>query len=135
MRMQIEHVQNEETFEPRELSPAEQFRQQWKQQPGFISFVKQKNVIDQNAELLPYAGAVYLHGWSSPRAFAIQGLVVLALVLSFLNWYETRHSGKLQDEIVALQANVEAEARRQQGIIDAAQMETKRVLRSSGPVV
>jgi len=133
--MQIEHLQNEEVFEPRDLTPVEQFQLQWKQQPGFISLVRQKNVIDQNAELLPYAGAVYLPGWASPRAFAIQGLVVLALVLSFFNWYQTRHSGKLQDEIVALKAGLEDETRRQQGIIDAAQMETKRVLRSSRPVV
>ena len=133
--MEIEHLQNEDVFEPRELTPVEQFQLQWKQQPGFISFVRQKNVIDQNAELLPYAGAVYLHGWASPRAFAVQGLVVVALLLSFFNWYQTRHGGKVQDEIVALKAGLEDEARRQQGIIDAAQMETKRVLRSSRPVV
>ncbi len=132
--MEIE-PQNESVFEQVELSPAEQFQLQWKQQPGFISFVKQKNVIDQNAELLPYAGMVSLPGWASPRAFAFQGLVVVAVLLSFFNWYKTRDHGKLQNKIVALQAEVQEEAKRQQGIIDAAQAETKRILGSSKPVV
>lgn len=133
--MELEPLQNEEVYEARELTPAEQLQQQWKQQPGFIAFAKQKNVIDQNAELLPYAGAVWLPGWASPRAFAIQGLVLIAVVLSFLNWYQTRHRGKLEDDIVALQASVQAEAARQKGIIDAAQLETKRVLRATNPAV
>ncbi len=133
--MELEPLQNEEVYEARELTPVEQLQQQWKQQPGFISFVRQKNVIDQNAELLPYAGAVSLPGWASPRAFAIQGLVLVAAVLSFLNWYQTRHRGKLEDEIVALRASVQSERARQQGIIDAAQLETKRVLRSTKPAV
>src|SRR5260370_21265955 len=117
------------------MTPVELLQQQWKQQPGFISFVRQKNVIDQNAELLPYAGAVSLPGWASPRAFAIQGLVLVAIVLSLFNWYQTRHRGKLEDEIVALRASVQAERARQQGIIDAAQLQTKRVLRSTKPAV
>jgi hypothetical protein len=133
--MELEHLQNEEVFEPRELSPPEQLEQQWKQQPGFIAFAKQKNVIDQNAELLAYAGAVSMPGWASPRAFAIQGLVLIAVVLSFFNWYLSHDRGKLEDEIVALQASVQAEKARQQGIIDAAQLETKRVLRSTNPAV
>lgn len=133
--MGIDHLQNEEVFEPRALSPPEQLQQQWKQQPGFIAFAKQKNVIDQNAELLAYAGAVSMPGWVSPRAFAIQGLVLIAVVLSFFNWYLTYDRGRLEDEIVALQASVQAEKGRQQGIIDAAQLETKRVLRSTNPAV
>jgi hypothetical protein len=118
-----------------ELPPVEQFRQQWRQQPGFIPFLRQKNLIDQNAELLPYAAVVHLPGWASPRAFAFQGLVVIAVVLSFLNWYQTRDRGKLQDEIVALQANVVAESNRQQGIMEAARAEKKRILASSKPIV
>src|SRR5258708_14268231 len=133
--MELEPLQNEEVYEARELTPVEQLQQQWKQQPGFISFVRQKNVIDQNAELLPYAGAVWLPGGASPRALAIQGLVLVAVVLSLFNWYQTRHRGKLEDEIVALRASVQAERARQQGIIDAAQLETKRVLRSTKPAV
>src|SRR5262245_60369125 len=68
-RMELE-AQAEQVFEQAELSPLELFQQQWRQQPGFIPFVKQRNVIDQNAELLPYAGVFSLRGWASPRAFA-----------------------------------------------------------------
>jgi hypothetical protein len=128
-------LQNESVFAEAELSPAEQLRQQWKQQPGFIPFLRQKNVIDQNAELLPYAGIISLPGWASPRAFAFQGLVLIAIILSFLNWYQTRDRGKLQDEIVALQANLTAENNRQRGIMDAARAEKKRILASPKSVV
>jgi hypothetical protein len=124
-------VHNEQVFEQQELTPAEQLRLQWRQQPGFIPFVKQKNVIDQNAELLPYAGVVSLAGWSSPRAFAIQGLVLVAAVTSLLNWYMTHDTGKRQAEIVALQANVQEELKRDQGIRDATEAEIKRISRPS----
>ncbi len=120
-------LHNEQVFEQEPLSPAEQLRLQWRQQPGFISFVKQKNVIDQNAELLPYAGVVSLPGWTSPRAFAIQGLVLVAVVTSLFNWYMTRDTGKRQEEIVALRANVQAEIKRDQGIRDATEAEIKRI--------
>src|SRR6185312_1926410 len=88
-----------------ELTPLDQFRQQWIQQPGPIPLIKQKNVIDQNPELLPYAGIAGVHGWSRPIVFAMQGLVITAVVLSLLNWYMTRDTGKLHDEIVTLQEN------------------------------
>ncbi len=114
----------------RELSPVELFRGQWQQQPGFIPFMKQKNVIGQNAELMPYAAVVAPRGWASPWVFACEGLVLAAVLLSLLNWYETRDSGKLQDQIVALQASVQAEVARQQGVMDAAQAETRKILSS-----
>lgn len=114
----------ETVLEP-ELSPVEQFRQQWRQQPGFTPFFKQRNLIDQNAELMPYAAVVWPRGWASPFAFACEGLVLVAIVLSFFNWYETRHSSNLQDQIVALQAAVQAEAKRDQGIRDAIEAEIK----------
>jgi hypothetical protein len=134
--MEIE-FQNDSVFAEAEteLSPAEELRQQWKQQPGFIPFLRQKNVIDQNAELLPYAGIISLPGWASPRAFAFQGLVLIAIILSFLNWYQTRDRGKVQDDIVELQANVTAETKRQQGTMDAARAEKKRILASPKSVV
>ncbi|HEY6308669.1 MAG TPA: hypothetical protein VI488_19685 [Candidatus Angelobacter sp.] len=118
-----------------ELSPVEQFRLQWQQQPGFMPFVKQKNMVDQNAELIPYAAIVSPRRWSSPFVFALEGLVLVSLLLSFLNWYETRESGMLQNEIVALQANVEAEGKRQQGVIDAARAEGKKIQSSPKAVV
>ena len=127
--------ENEPELVEAELAPVEQFRLQWRQQPGFIPFVKQKNLIDQNAELLPYASVVSLPGWASPRAFAFQGLVLVAAILSLLNWYKTRDSGRLQDEIGALQADVQAEVKRQHGIMDAAQAETKKILASPKAIV
>ncbi|HKF22802.1 MAG TPA: hypothetical protein VKE93_14625 [Candidatus Angelobacter sp.] len=132
--MEIES-QDDAVFTEAELSPAEQLRQQWKQQPGFIAFLRQKNVIDENAELLPYAGLLSLPGWASPRAFAFQGLVLIAILLSFLNWYETRDRGKLQEDIVTLQANVAAETKRQQETMDAARAEQKRILASPKSIV
>lgn len=128
-------LQTESVFTEAELSPGEELQQQWKQQPGFIPFLRQKNVIDQNAELLPYAAIVFLPGWASPRAFAFQGLVVIAIILSFFNWYQTRDRGKLQDQIVALQANLVAENNRVQGILDAARAEKKRILASPKSIV
>ncbi len=132
--MEIE-VQNESVFVEQELSPAQQLQQQWKQQPGAISFIRQKNVIDQNAELLPYAGMVTLPGWASPRAFAFQGLILIAVISSLFNWYQTRDRGKLQDEIVTLQGNLDAEVKRQRGIMNAAQAERKRISSSPKSVV
>src|SRR5215471_735943 len=132
--MEIES-QDDAVFTEAELSPAEQLRQQWKQQPGFIAFLRQKNVIDENAELLPYAGLLSLPGWASPRAFAFQGLVLIAILLSFLNWYETRDRGKLQEDIVTLQANVAAETKRQQETMDAARAEKKRISASPKSIV
>lgn len=113
-----------------ELTPVDQFRQQWIQQPGPIPLIKQKNVIDQNPELLSYAGTAGVQGWSWPIAFAMQGLVIAAVALSLLNWYMTRNSGKLHDEIVTLQANMQSEMQRQQGIMDATQAEIRRISHS-----
>jgi len=128
-------VQPEHVFEQVELSPLELFQQQWRQQPGFIPFIKQRNVIDQNSELLPYASVLTLPGWSSPRAFAFQGLVLVAIVVSFLNWYKTRDHGKAQQEIIELQANVQAETKRQEGSIAAAEAEGRRIQASPKSIV
>jgi len=116
--------------EETELTPADQLRQQWNQQPGPIPLIKQKNVIDQNAELLPWAGMAAISGWIWPFAFAVQGLVVISILAACFNWYGTRHSGKLEDEIVRLQENMQTEAQRQQGIVDATEAEIKRISRS-----
>jgi hypothetical protein len=125
-------LQNETLFgeETTELTPADQLRQQWSQQPGPIPLIKQKNVIDQNAEMLPWAGMAAIPGWNWPFSFALQGLVLVAVVASIVNWYNTRHSGKLEEEIAQLQANVQAETQRQQGIADATQAEIRRITRS-----
>src|SRR5262249_15442719 len=101
--------QNETESAEHELTPQDQIKLQWRQQPGFIPFVRQKNVIDQNAELVPYAGTASLHGWIPPRLFALQGLILLSLVASLVNWLMTRHEGKLENQIVALQADAQEE--------------------------
>lgn len=126
----LAEFQTEEVFAEVEISPAEQFRQQWNQQPGPIPFWKQKNVIDQNAELMPYAGVVPISGWANPRMFALQGLVLVAFVVSCFNWYSTRQSGKLEDQIVALRAQTQKEVKRQTEIMEATQAEIKRISNS-----
>lgn len=113
-----------------ELTPADRLRQQWNQQPGPIPLIKQKNVIDQNAELLPWAGVASLPGWIWPFAFAVQGLILVAVLASVVNWFNTRHSGKLEDEIGQLHTSVQVETQRQQGIADATEAEIKRISRA-----
>ncbi|HKD81403.1 MAG TPA: hypothetical protein VKH81_17040 [Candidatus Angelobacter sp.] len=123
--------QDEEVQQEAVLTPQDQIRLQWRQQPGFISLIRQKNVIERNAELLPYAGTAALDGWIPPRMFALQGLVLLSLIASLLNWPMTLHAGKLEDQITSLQASVQTETTRQQEIIAATQAEIARISRSS----
>jgi hypothetical protein len=123
--------QDEEVLSEAQLTPQDQLRMQWRQQPGPVPFLRQKNVIDQSAELLPFAATAGLPGWITPGLFALQGLVLIAAVLSVLNWQMTRHSGKLEDEITALQANVQTEVKRQEEIIAATQAEIKRISTSA----
>jgi hypothetical protein len=125
--------QDEAVVTEAQLTPQDQLRLQWRQQPGIITFIRQKNVIDQNAELLPFAATAGLPGWISPGIFALQGLVLIAVIASAINWQITRHSGKLEDEITALQTSVQTEARRQEGIIAATQAEINRISNSSRP--
>jgi hypothetical protein len=113
-----------------QLTPQDQLRLQWQQQPGAVPLLRQKNVIDQNAELLPYAAVAGLPGWISPGMFALQGLVLIAFIAAGLNWQMTRHAGKLEEEITALQANSKTEIRRQEEIISATQAEIRRISNS-----
>jgi hypothetical protein len=114
-----------------QLTPQDQLRLQWQQQPGFMPLIRQKNVIDQNAELVPYAAVAGLSEWISPGLFALQGLVLIAVIAAGLNWQMTRHSGKLEEEITALQASSRLEIKRQEEIIAATQAEIRRI--SSSP--
>jgi hypothetical protein len=123
----------EEVLNTAQLTPQDQLRMQWNQQSGSIPFVRQKNVIDQSAELIPYAASAGLKGWSSPGLFALQGLVLIAAFLSLINWQMTRHSGVLEDEIIALQASAQNEVTRQEEIIAATEAEIKRISGSSKP--
>jgi hypothetical protein len=122
---------DEEVVSEAQLTPQDQLRQQWQQQPGVTTLIRQKNVIDQNAELVPYAAVAGLSGWISPGMFALQGLVLIAFIAAGLNWQMTHHSGKLEDEIVALQESSKTEIKRQQEIISATQAEIRRI--SSSP--
>src|SRR5215469_13780406 len=101
---QPEAAAEEQLSESLQLTPAEHLQLQWNQQPGPLPLIKQKNVIDQCPELLSYAGMASLKGWSWPYAFALQGLVIAAILASLLNWYMTHDSGKLHDDIARLQA-------------------------------
>ena len=117
-----------------ELTPQDQLRLQWQQQPGAIPLLRQKSLIDQNAQLLPYAAVAGLPGWISPGAFALQGLVLIAFIAAGLNWQMTRHSGKLEDEITALQASSKTEINRQEEIISATQAEIRRISTSPNSI-
>jgi hypothetical protein len=129
--MLAHQYQDDQAYSEIEISPAEQFRQQWNQQPGPIPFWKQKNVIDQNAELVVYAGTFPLSGWANPRAFALQGLVLVAMVVCSLNWYFTAHSGPLQDQIDAHRAQTQKEVKRESEIMEATQAEIHRISSSA----
>src|ERR1700759_509984 len=125
--------QAEEVVSEEQLTPQDQLRMQRRQQSGSIPFIRQKNVIDQGAELVPYAATAGLQGWSTPGLFALQGLVLIAAIWSGLNWQFTRHSGKMEDEITALQATVQAEVTRQEEIISATEAEIRRISNSPKP--
>jgi hypothetical protein len=130
--MEIE-LQNAPEIE-QELSPQEQLRALWREQTG-LGFWRQKKTAYLRPELLSYAGVIRLPGWSSPRAFALQGLGVAALVLSLINWYITHDAGPRRDQIQALHADLETETARQQGIMDAIQAERKRIANSNRTVI
>jgi len=125
--------QDEEVLSEEQLTPQDHLRLQWQQQPGSIPFLHQKNVIEQNAELIPYAATAGIRGWLSPGLFALQGLVLAAVILSLLNWQFTRHAGKMEDEITALQASAQNEVQRQDEIIAATEAEIRRISNSSKP--
>ncbi len=111
------------------LSPVDQLRAQWNQQPGF-PLIRQKNVIDSSPTLLPHVGSAGLSGWSWPYAFAAQGLLLASLFASLFNWYLTHDAGPLHNQLMNNQANTELELRRDRGIIDATQAEIDRITRS-----
>jgi hypothetical protein len=127
----LENVYQNEPLveEPEQLSPVDQLRLQWNQQPG-IPLLKQKSVIERCPELLSYVGMASLKGWSWPYAFAFQGLVIAAILASLLNWSTTHDSGKLHEEIDRLQAATQAEVQRQQGVSDATEAEISRISNS-----
>jgi len=119
--------QDEVVVNQEALTPLNQVKLKWNQQPGFLPLLRQKNLIDQHAALLPYAGPATLPGWLSPGMFALQGLVLIAAFASLLNWQMTRHAGKLEHEIAAVATSVQTETQRQEGIIAATEAEIRRI--------
>src|SRR5215470_12864527 len=114
----------------RQLTPQETLRGLWTQQAGILLF-RQKNTITSRPDLVPFASTVRLPGWTSPRAFALQGLAIAAVLLSLINWFITHDAGPARDKILALHNDLQAEVARQQGIMDATEAERKRIARSN----
>ena len=111
-------------------SPIDRFREQWTQQPGAISLLRQRNVILQHPELVQYAEFGGIKGWMQPLLFGLLGIVLMAFVISAGSWWLSHDRGKQADDIVAVQADVQSEARTNQGVIDAAQFELARIKNS-----
>lgn len=103
-------------------SPIDQFREQWTVLPGPLPFLRQRTLLREHPELVPYAELARAKGWAQPLAFALQGLVVTAFLISALSWLITRDRGVEADQIAALHADVDAEMNRLEGVIDAAQV-------------
>ncbi|HEX5434485.1 MAG TPA: hypothetical protein VFY05_09635 [Candidatus Angelobacter sp.] len=131
----LEEVYQEDSLiaEPQELSPADQLRVQWTNQPG-LALIRQKNVIERCPELLSHVSMASLKGWKWPYSFAFQGLVIAAVAISLLNWYATHDNGRLHQDIARLQASTQAESQRQQGITDATNAEILRITHSRSQV-
>lgn len=131
----LEEVYQDDSLvaEPQELSPADQLRLQWSNQPG-PGLIRQKNVIARCPELLSYVSMASLKGWNWPYAFALQGLVIAAMLISLLNWYATHDNGRLHEDIARLQASTQTEIERQQGVTDATNAEISRISHSRSQV-
>lgn len=131
----LEEVYQDDSLvaEPQELSPADQLRMQWTNQPG-PALIRQKSVIARCPELLSYVSMASLKGWNWPYAFAFQGLAIAAIAISLLNWYATHDNGRLHEEIARLQASTQTEIERQQGVTDATNAEISRISHSRSQV-
>jgi hypothetical protein len=124
-------AQGEEVLEETVLTPEEKCVTLWNQQSGTLPFFRQRNLVRQNPELLPYASRFTLKAWTGPRRFALLGLVAAAAVLSFLNWSMTRKSGVQEEKIAALHVELQEEEKRLDEIIRATEAEIRTVKASS----
>jgi hypothetical protein len=88
-------------------------------------------VINQNPQSVQYASLAAIKGWAEPLVFGMQGLVLVALLLSLANWLITKDRGKQADQIAVLQREMEAEMRRQEGVIMATQQDIDRINKST----
>src|SRR5438270_3816202 len=121
-------VQEEQFIEVK--SPIDRLREQWTAQSG-ANFLRQIKLVQQEPELVQYAELARLPGWTQPLMFALQGLLLVAVLLSGLNWLITKDNGRQADEIAAVKADLEVEMKRLQGVIDASKFEISRVIRSN----
>jgi hypothetical protein len=112
-------------------SPIDRFKEQWEQQPGSLNFFRQLKVINQNPQSLQYASLSVLKGWAQPLVFALQGLLLATFLLSLANWLITKDRGKQAEQIASLQNDLDAEGKRQQGVLDATQEAIDRINRSA----
>src|SRR5437016_3409274 len=111
-------------------SPIDRFKEQWEKQPGAINFLRQVSVLNQSPQSVQYAGLTSLKGWAEPLVFGLQGLVLVSLLLSLTNWLITKDRGKQADQIAALQRDMQAEMKRQEGVIEATQQDIERINKS-----
>ncbi|HEV3315383.1 MAG TPA: hypothetical protein VG488_00390 [Candidatus Angelobacter sp.] len=112
-------------------SPIDRFKEQWEKQPGSPNFLRQLKVINQSPQSLQYASLSVLKGWAQPLVFAFQGLLLAALLLSLTNWLITKDRGQQADQIASLQRDLEAETKREQGVLEATQQDIDRINRFS----
>ncbi len=111
-------------------SPIDRFKEQWEKQPGPVNFLRQISVINQSPQSVQYASLSALKGWAQPLVFALEGLLLAALLLSLTNWLITKDRGNQADQIASSQLDLEAEMKRQQGVLDATQQAIDRINRS-----
>lgn len=126
--MQQHEVQPEEFLEVK--SPIDRLREQWKAEKTSLGFVRQIKLLRQKPELVQYAELARLPGWTPALIFALQGILVIAVLLSAANWMLTKDRCRQADEIVALKADVETEMKRLDGVVAAARWEISRVKKS-----
>lgn len=108
-------------------SPIDRFKEQWEKQPGAINFLRQVSLINQSPQSVQYAGLTTLKGWAEPLVFGLLGLLLFSFILSLTNWLITKDKGKQADQITLLQHEMEAEMKRQEGVIEAIQQDIARI--------
>jgi hypothetical protein len=107
-------------------SPIDRFRDEWAKLPG-KAFLRQRKLLLQGPELVQYAELARVRGWKPPLAFALQGLLLAAFLLSFFSWVITRDEGHYADEIVKVQAELESQLKTEEAVINSSQFEIKNI--------
>ena len=111
-------------------SPIDRFKEEWPKLSASTVFSRQRKFLLQNPDLVQYAELARVNGWKQPLMFALQGLLLAAFLLSVFSWLITRDEGKSADDIAKVQADLESQLRTEQGVMDSAQFEIKRIEKS-----